>query len=39
MKNALVMSFKTWPASSFTVGRKTSFNIGAPTLLTILNNL
>ena len=35
----LVMSFKTWPASSFTVGRMTSFSKGAPTLLTMLNNL
>ena len=35
----LVMSFKTWLASSFTVGRMTSFSKGAPTLLTMLNNL
>ena len=35
----LVMSFKTWPASSFTIGRMTSFSKGAPKLLTMLNNL
>ena len=34
----LVMSLKTCPTSSFTVGRMASFNEGAPTLLTILNN-
>ena len=36
---SLVMSFKTWPASSFMVGRMTFFSKGAPTLLTMLNNL
>ena len=35
----LIMSFKTCPASCLTVGRMTSFNKGAPTLLTMLNNL
>ena len=35
----LVVSFKTCPASSFTVRRMTSFSKGAPTLLTMLNNL